>query len=108
MAEQEDQDRPNDRSNGQSNPEPLDMVFEFEEKDVDTTVRPSRVPQLYPVTKEELASWRPEMDQVIIADGPEDTTVRPRDPRVPIFWPEGVPMPWKTKRQPPEPPGEKS
>jgi hypothetical protein len=34
-----------------------------------------------------------------------DTTVRPRDPNVPIFWPEDVPMPWKTNQQPPpEPP----
>jgi hypothetical protein len=37
--------------------------------------------------------------------GKPDTTVRPRDPNVPIFWPEDVPMPWKTKEPPPpEPP----
>jgi hypothetical protein len=86
---------------------PLDAVFELEEGEVDTTVRPSRNPQRYPVTKEELAEAfaKKDLDQVFIADGPEDTTVRPRDPNVPICWPEGVPMPWKTKQPPPpEPP----
>ena len=33
--------------------------------------------------------------------GEPDTTVRPRNPNTPIFWPEGVPMPWKTKQPPP-------
>ncbi len=41
----------------------------------------------------------------VIWIGEEDTTVRPRDPNTPIFWPEDVPMPWKNKQQPPpEPP----
>ena len=41
----------------------------------------------------------------IVWVGEEDNTVRPRDPNTPIFWPEDVPMPWKTKQPlPPEPP----
>ena len=41
----------------------------------------------------------------IIGDVKRDNTVRPRDPNTPICWPEGVPMPWKTKQPPPpEPP----
>jgi hypothetical protein len=108
MAESEEEREGNDPPNRASNSYPIDQVFEFDDADADTTVRPSTTPQQFPVSKEELARYRPEMDQVIIVDGPEDTTVRPRDPSIPIFWPEGVPMPWKTKRQPPEPPAEKS
>jgi hypothetical protein len=75
----------------------------------DNTVRPSRTPERYRPTKEELAelaaALHKQLDFVVIADGPGDTTVRPRDPNVPICWPEGVPMPWKTKQPPPpEPP----
>jgi hypothetical protein len=34
-------------------------------------------------------------------DGPGDTTIRPRRPNIPIFWPEGVPFPWE--KQPDQP-----
>jgi hypothetical protein len=59
------------------------------------------------VSKEELANFPLKGgDPVVILDGPADTTVRPRDPRIPIFWPEDIPLPGKAKRQaPPEPPG---
>ena len=93
-------------ANGQSDIIPVDTVYQIEGGEVDTTRRPSRVPQRYPVSKEELANFPLKGgDQIIIADGPADTTVRPRDPRIPIFWPEDIPLPGKAKRQaPPEPP----
>jgi hypothetical protein len=43
----------------------------------------------------------------VYVDGPGDTTIRPRRPNIPIFWPEGVPFPWekqpdqRSKDQPP-------
>lgn len=35
---------------------------------------------------------------LVICDGPEDTTVRPRRPNMPPFWPADMPLP-----KPPDP-----
>jgi hypothetical protein len=48
------------------------------------------------------------VDVEILWVGKEDPTVRPRDPNVPIFWPDDIPLPGREQPKPPETPDKPS
>ena len=103
MAEPEKVPEPERHPQGLDPRTPVSQIVRLEGGIEDTTVRPGNLPERFRFSKEELAAAMIGPASVIYClEGPEDTTIRPRDPNIPLFWPKDIPLPKRPK--PPETP----